>query len=75
LAWNEVQDPVAEGGVQSQVPKLGDEFGGDNGVLGDKNGDMNVWIIDGDKRLQMAVNMSASCSAHAPENAPWNTIG
>ena len=28
----EVRDPVAEGGVQSQGPKLGDELGGDNGV-------------------------------------------
>ena len=32
LACQEVQDPVAEGGVRSQGPKLGDELGGDNGV-------------------------------------------
>jgi hypothetical protein len=28
----EVQDPVAEGGVQTQGPKLGDKLGGDNGA-------------------------------------------
>ena len=32
LTRQEVQDPVAEGGVQSQGPKLGDELGGDYGV-------------------------------------------
>ena len=31
-ACQEVQNPVAEGGVQSQGPKLGDELGGDYGV-------------------------------------------
>ena len=31
-AHQEVQDPVAEGGVQTQSPKLGNELGGDNGV-------------------------------------------
>ena len=32
LTRQEVQDPVSEGGVQSQGPKLGDKFRGDNGV-------------------------------------------
>ena len=31
-ASREVQDPVAEGGVQSQGPELCDELGGDYGV-------------------------------------------
>ena len=31
-AQREVQDPVAERGVQSQGLKLGDELSGDNGV-------------------------------------------
>ena len=31
-ARQEVQDPVAEGGVQTQSPKLGDKLGGDNSV-------------------------------------------
>jgi hypothetical protein len=26
------QDPITEGGVQTQSPKLSDELGGDNGV-------------------------------------------
>jgi hypothetical protein len=34
ITWarQNVQDPVAEGGVQTQSPKLGDELGVDNGV-------------------------------------------
>jgi hypothetical protein len=31
-ARQEVQDPVAKGGVQSQGPEFDDEFGGDYGV-------------------------------------------
>ena len=32
VARQEVQDPVAEGGVQSQGPELSNELGGDYGV-------------------------------------------
>ena len=32
VASQEVQDPVAEGGVQSQGPELSDELGGHYGV-------------------------------------------